>query len=71
MTATAGFIEAIAEYDALPVLLAVGAIAVVTKAVPTAGDAKAVILLRSGERVAVATEYDAVVARIAQSVGAD
>ena len=71
MKTPGGFIEAITDFDALPMLLAISEIAVVTKAVPTAGDARAVILLRSGERLAVASEYDAVVARIAQGVGAD
>ena len=40
MTAPAGFIEVIAEFDVLPGLVAVGEIAVVSKATPTAGDAK-------------------------------
>ena len=71
MTAPRGFIEVVSDYDALPGLVAIDAIAVVSKATPTAGDAKAVILLKGGERLAVATAYDAIVARIAQSVGAD
>ena len=71
MTAPGGFIEVIGEFDALPGLVAVGEIAVVSKAAPTAGDARTMILLKGGERLAVATEYDAVVARIAQGVGAD
>ena len=58
MTAPRGFIEVVSDYDALPGLVAIDAIAVVSKATPTAGDAKAVILLKGGERLAVATAYE-------------
>ena len=71
MTAPAGFIEVIADYDALPMLIATGAIAVISRLPPTASDAKSAILLMTGERLAVGTEYDKIVARIAQDVGTD
>ena len=65
MTTPRGFIELIAEFDALPILVAGGEIALVGKLAPTAGGARAMILLRSGERLATGTEYKAVVERLA------
>ena len=71
MTEPQGFLAVIAEYDALPVLIAVSEIAVISKLVPTYGDAKTSILLASGERIRVGTEYASIVQRLAQSVGKD
>ena len=66
-----GFVEVIADHDALPILVSASEIALVGKLAPNAGGAKAMILLRSGERLMTGTEYGAVVERLALSVGAD
>ena len=66
-----GYVEVIAEFDALPILVAAGEIAMVGKLAPSATGAKAMNLLRSGERLSVATEYSAIVERLAQSGGAE
>ena len=71
MTTPKGFVELIAEFDALPLLVAASEIALVGKVAPSAGDTKAMVLLRSGERLATGTEYAAIVERLALCVGAD
>ena len=71
MTAPRGFIEVIADHDALPVLVAAREVAVVTRLPATESGAKTMILLRSGERLAVATEYQSIVDRLALSVGTE
>ena len=67
-----GFLAVITDYDALPLLVAVSEIAVVQRMPPSElSGAKASILLRSGERLMVGTEYGAIVERLALSVGDD
>ena len=66
-----GFLAVITDYDALPVLVAVSEIAVVSRMPPSEGGAKTAILLRGGERLMVGTEYGAIVERLALSVGTD
>ena len=63
-----GFVAVIADHDALPVLIATGEIAVVSRLTPSEGGAKTAILLRGGERLMVGTEYGALVERLALSV---
>ena len=71
MTAPPGFIETVADIDALPILVAAGEIMLISKLAPSAGDAKTMILLRSGERLTIATEYNQIVHRLALCVGTD
>ena len=71
MTTPRGFIETITDLDALPILVAASEIALVPKLAPSAVGAKTMILLRSGERLAVGTEYGAIMERLALSVGED
>ena len=71
MTAPTGFIETVADIDALPILVAADYIAVISKLAPSAGGAKTMTLLRGGERLAVGTEYNQFVQRLALCVGED
>ena len=71
MTEPRGFLAVIADYDALPVLIAVSEIATVTKLPPAENGAKTVIVLRGGYRLMVGTEYGSIAERLALSVGAD
>ena len=71
MTAPKGFIALIADFDALPILIASGEIAVVTRLPATEGAAKAMLLLRSGERLMVGSDYQSIVDRLYLSVGTE
>ena len=66
-----GFIAVITDHDALPVLIAAGEIAVISKLAPQEVGAKAAILLKGGYRLMVGTEYSAIAERLAASVGTD
>ena len=71
MTTPRGFLEVIAGIDQRPCLVAVGEVALVSKLAPGNRDEKTLILMRFGERVTVATEYEAIVDRLALSVGTE
>ena len=71
MTEPRGYLAVIADFDALPVLVAAREIAVVSKLVPSEVGAQTMLLLRSGDRLAVGTEYGAIVQRLALCVGTD
>lgn len=66
-----GYLAVIADFDALPVLIAVGEIALVSKLVPTEVGAKTAIILKGGYRLLVGTEYGAIVERLALCIGED
>ena len=67
-----GFLAVITDYDALPILIAISEIAVVSRLPPSElSGAKASILLRAGERLLVGTGYATIVERLALSVGTD
>ena len=69
----AGYVETITAEDAnsLPVLVAAGEIALVSELPANEGGAKTMILLRSGEKLAVGSDYQAIVDRLALSVGTE
>ena len=69
MTTPKGYVETITDVDALPVLIAIGEVALVSKLQPSEVGAKTLIVLRSGERVMVGTSYDAVVERLNEERG--
>ena len=71
MSAPKGFLAVIADYDALPVLIAISEIALVTKLTPSENGAKTAIVLRGGYRLMAGSEYGAIVERLALSVGTD
>ena len=63
-----GYLATVTAFDALPVLIASGEIAMVTKLEPSESGAKTMLLLRSGERVMTGTEYQAIADRLAEDV---
>ena len=70
MTAPAGFLDVTAE-DGLAILAAVSEIAMVRQAGPTVGQAASIIYFRSGEFVAIATEFGSIVERISKALEKD
>ena len=71
MTTPRGFVETVADVDTLPTLIAADYIMLVSKLAPSAGGAKTMLLLRGGERLAVGTEYNQIVHRLALCVGTE
>ena len=66
-----GFLAAITDFDALPVLIAAGEIAMISKLTPSESGGKTVITMRGGLRLMTGTEYGAIVERLALCVGED
>ena len=63
MTAIAGFLDVTGE-DGLAILVKISDIAMVREAGPTVGRAASIIYFRSGEFVAVVTDFSAISERL-------